>query len=174
MREEAQSDQSRGKQKTAIMGFGNPCRSDDAIGIYVIERLQEHLGDREELSILDMGTSAFEVLFQLKGHKKLILIDAVVNSGEKPGTLFKVPAKELEAAIIDDPMVFLHGLKWDQALSYAKKILGTDYPEDIEAYLIAIDDIRIEVSLSKEVKSAGDHLAETLLEHLKAEVLKEW
>ena len=47
--------------KTAIMGFGNPVRSDDGIGMYVIEHLNKQLGDREDLSIIDMGTAAFEV-----------------------------------------------------------------------------------------------------------------
>ena len=28
------------KSKTAIMGFGNPCRSDDGIGIYVVDELK--------------------------------------------------------------------------------------------------------------------------------------
>ena len=56
--------------KTAIMGFGNPVRSDDAVGIYVIEQLREKLPESENINIFDMGTAAFEVLFGLKGHNK--------------------------------------------------------------------------------------------------------
>jgi hydrogenase maturation protease len=52
----------------AIMGFGNPVRSDDAIGIYIIEKLKEKIGTNSSISIFDMGTAAFEVLFGLKGH----------------------------------------------------------------------------------------------------------
>ena len=109
--------------KTAIMGLGNPYRSDDAVGIYVIDELKKTIGQDENISILDMGTGAFEVLFKLKGHKKIILVDGVINTGEKPGTLYKVPAKEVLATPQEDPMVFLHSMKWDQALSYAKKIM---------------------------------------------------
>ena len=94
--------------KTAIMGFGNPVRSDDAIGIYVIEELKKIIGDNDIISILDMGTAAFEVLFGLKGHQKIILVDAVINSNEPVGTLFKVPAEEVMRAPPDDPLVFLH------------------------------------------------------------------
>ena len=83
---------------TAIMGFGNPCRSDDAIGIYVIDQLRKYVGEEPNISILDMGTSAFEVLYQLKGHQKIILVDAVVNTGEQIGTLYKVPAQEVMTA----------------------------------------------------------------------------
>jgi hydrogenase maturation protease len=151
--------------KTAIMGFGNPCRSDDAIGIYVIEELAKQIKDKENISILDMGTGAFEVLFKLKGHQKIILVDGVINTGEKAGTLYKVPAKEVMSAPQDDPMVFLHSIKWDQALSYAKKILQDQYPEDITVYLIAIDNIKLEMDLSLPVKNAGDKVVQLILEN---------
>ena len=154
--------------KTAIMGFGNPVRSDDAIGIYVIEELRKRLANSTLVSIFDMGTAAFEVLFGLKGHDKIILIDAVINTNEPVGTLFNVPAEEVLRAPQDDPMVFLHGMKWDQALSYAKKILGDEYPEDISVYLIAIDNTKLEVDLSEEVKLAGDKVVGHVLEELKS------
>lgn len=157
--------------KTAIMGFGNPVRSDDGIGIYVIDQLKEQLSESEHVHLFDMGTSAFEVLFGLKGHQKIILVDAVINTGEPVGTLYKVPAQEVMKAPQDDPLVFLHGLKWDQALSYAKKILQDEYPEDIQVYLISIDNTKLEVGMSPEALEAGDKVVRYILEDLK--VLKE-
>jgi hydrogenase maturation protease len=159
-------------KQVAIMGFGNPVRSDDGVGIYVIEELRKKLGEHKSVSIFDMGTAAFEVLFELKGHQQIILVDAVINTNEPVGTLFKVPAEEVLKTPQDDPMVFLHGMKWDQALSYAKKILGEDYPEDIQVYLIAVENTKLEVDLSKSVKEAGDKVVNLILEELKvAEVL---
>ncbi len=153
-----------GEMKIAIMGFGNPVRSDDAIGIYVVEQLKEKIKDVENVSIFDMGTSAFEVLFGLKGHQKIILIDGVINTNEPVGTLYKVPAEAVMRAPIEDPMVFLHGMKWDQALSYAKKILKDEYPEDIQVYLIAIENTKLEVELSSQVQEAGDKVVNLVLE----------
>jgi len=148
------------------MGFGNPVRSDDAIGIYVIERLRKEIEDQSHVSLLDMGTSAFEVLFKLKGHERIILVDAVVQTGEAVGTLYKVPAEEIRRAPVDDPMVFLHGIKWDQALSYAKKILLYEYPEDIMVYLIAINNTRLEIKLSEAAQTAGDKVVTLIKEEL--------
>lgn len=149
------------------MGFGNPVRSDDGIGMYVIERLQKIIGQNNGISIFDMGTAAFEVLFGLKGHNRIIMVDAVINSNEPVGTLFKVPAEEVLRAPQDDPLVFLHGMKWDQALSYAKKILGDDYPEDIQVYLIAVENTKLETEISNEVKLAGDKVVQHILEDVK-------
>lgn len=148
------------------MGFGNPVRSDDAIGIYVIEKLRKEIEDQSHISLLDMGTSAFEVLFKLKGHERIILVDAVVNTGEAVGTLYKVPAEEIRRAPVDDPMVFLHSIKWDQALSYAKKILQHEYPEDIMVYLIAVDNTQLEIELSEAAQQAGDKVVTLIKEEL--------
>lgn len=152
--------------RTAIMGFGNPVRSDDAAGIYVIERLKEKIGARGDISIFDMGTSAFEVLFGLKGHQRIILVDAVINSQEPVGTIFKVPAVEVMSTPEEDPLVFLHSIKWSQALSYAKKIMQDEYPDDIQVYLIAVKNTALEVDLSQPVQEAGDKVVLHILEDL--------
>ena len=149
------------------MGFGNPVRSDDGVGCHVLERLRETYGEREDVSLFDMGTSAFEVLFQLKGHDMIIIVDAVVNANEPDGTLFKLPAAEINAAIVDDPMVFLHSLKWDQALSYAKKIMQDDFPQqEIYAYLIAVTDTKMGVGLSSPVAQAAERALVHIREHI--------
>lgn len=153
------------------MGFGNPVRSDDGIGMYVIEKLQDMLGEQDQISIMDMGTAAFEVLFGLKGHSKIIMVDAAINTNEPVGTLFKLPAEEVLRAPQDDPMVFLHGMKWNQALSYAKKILGEDYPKDIHVYLIAIENTKLDTVISKEVQEAGDKVVQHILNDLKPVVV---
>ncbi len=153
--------------KTAVLGFGNPVRADDGVGIHVVNRLAQLLGEQERISIFDMGTSAFEVLFKLRDHNRIILIDAVVNTGDPVGTLYKLPAAEIESQIEEDPLVFLHSLKWSQALSYAKKMLGEAYPEEVEVYLIAVNDTRFNVGMGPEAVSAGDQVVELLLNELK-------
>jgi len=153
--------------KTAILGFGNPVRSDDAIGVEVIKSLEKHLTNDEDVTLFDMGTSAFEVLFKLKGHDKIIMVDAVINSGHEVGSVFKVPAMELASEPEEDPMVFLHSMKWDQALSYARKIMREEFPTDIEVYLIAVEDTRLEIQLSDSVKEAGERVVQKILEDVR-------
>lgn len=162
-------------KQTAILGFGNPVRSDDGIGCMVIDELKKRIGDTaDHISLIDMGTSAFEVLFQLKGHERIIFVDAVMNTGEPDGTLYRLPASEVEASIQEDPMVFLHSLKWDQALSYAKKILGPEYPEDISVYLIAVSDTRLEIGISEVVLQAGKQIADLIMAELGLEMPSTW
>ncbi|HNE28200.1 MAG TPA: hydrogenase maturation protease [Saprospiraceae bacterium] len=150
-------------KKTAVLGFGNPVRSDDGVGCFVIDQLRQTFQPLPDwLTLLDMGTSAFEMLFQLQGHERILLVDAVINSGEPDGTLFQLPAQEAMSAVQDDPLVFLHSLKWDQALSYAQKIMGPSFPDDLTVFLIAVSDLRLEVSLSEPVREAGLRVCQLL------------
>ena len=151
-------------ENVTVMGFGNPVREDDGVGIYVIDQLKKKLGEREGLQIFDMGTSAFEILFKLKGQDRIILVDAVVNTGEAVGTLYKVPASEIESKLEDDPHLYLHSLKWDQALSYAKKILGDDYPKIIDVFLIAIDSTRFDTEMTEAGKKGAEEMTLRILE----------
>ena len=80
--------------------------------------------------------------------------------------MYRGPAEEVRKAPQDDPMVFLHSIKWDQALSYAKKLMQDEYPEDIQVYLIAIDNTRLEVGMSEVVQQAGDRVVEYILEEV--------
>jgi len=154
-------------ENITILGFGNPVREDDGVGIYVIERLREELGEKEGLQILDMGTSAFEILFKLKGQDRIILVDAVLNTGEKVGTLYKVPAEEILDSIDPDPHLYLHSLKWDQALSYAKKILGADFPKQIDVFLIAIDSTRFDTAMTEPARLGAEMMTQKILSELK-------
>ena len=119
-----------------------------------------------------MGTAAFEILFQLKGKDRIILVDAVINTGEPVGTLFKLPASAIEGHIQDDPLVFLHSLKWDQALSYAKKIFPDEMPAEIDVYLVAINETRFNTEMTAEATKGGDELVDKIVQdltHLKAQ-----
>ncbi len=144
--------------KTAIMGFGNPLRSDDTVGCYVIDELTAFYMNSREVTLFDMGTSAYEILYKLKGHDYIILIDGEVDSGEPPGTILKLRPQEIESALKDEPLMVVQGLKWDQALSYAKSILKDEYPDRIDVYLVAIDDTRLNAGMSFDVEKAGDEV----------------
>lgn len=155
--------------KCAVLGFGNPVRGDDAIGCVIIENLKKEFPENEKLSFFDMGTNGFEILFALKGHTKIIVVDAVNGEPKQLGEIYKVPADELLKAPENDPMLFLHGMKWNQGLSYAKKIMGDEYPKDINAFLISITNTSIIEKMNPEVMLSGDKVVEII----KNEIL-EW
>lgn len=152
--------------RTAVLGFGNPVRADDGVGPWVIGQLRERLADGAPVTLLDMGTSTFDLLFALRGHDRLVLVDAVTESGHPAGTLFQPPVESVERPPVDDGLVYLHGLKWTQALAYARKLLGEAFPTDVQVWLIAVDDLSFEMALSPAVEAAGQRVTDLIAEEL--------
>lgn len=152
--------------RTAILGFGNPVRADDGVGPWVIGQLRERLADDVPATLFDMGTSTFDLLFALRGHDRFVCIDAVTNSGHPAGTIFQPPVEAVERPADDDGLVFLHGLKWTQALAYARRLLGDAFPTDVQVWLVAVDDLSFSMDLTPPVAAAGATLVDRIAEEL--------
>ncbi len=79
-----------------VIGCGNPNRSDDGAGVVVAQRLLAlPLPPNAPVKIFDAGTCGMDILFQARGARKLIIIDAS-SSGSEPGAIYEVPETELE------------------------------------------------------------------------------
>lgn len=83
-----------GTQRIAIIGCGNPNRSDDGIGPYIIKTLQKQKLP-ENVALYDAGTNGMEVIYRIKDIHHLLIIDAKSPEGQ-PGALYHVPAHILE------------------------------------------------------------------------------
>ena len=104
-----------------IIGCGNSNRSDDGVGVGIAQRLQTHLKDKPNsyIHVFDAGTAGMDVMFQARGSRALIIIDAN-SSGSKPGSIFEVPGNELEH--FPEPSYYLHDFRWDHALYAGRQI----------------------------------------------------
>ena len=69
-----------------IIGLGNPFLGDDAVGIWVARQL--HAYKQTSASILEGGLAGLNLLHDMEGIDRLILIDAV-HSHSKAGTIFR-------------------------------------------------------------------------------------
>ena len=148
--------------KIAIMGFGNTVRSDGAIGCYVIDELTAFFMTSRSVTLFDMGSSSSEIMYRLKGHDYVILVDGTTDSGQAPGTIIRLPDSETQSLPREDSSMYLHSLNWNQALTYGQKVLQEDFPKRIDVYLIAINNTQIEGELSEEVKKAGDEVVKQI------------
>jgi hydrogenase maturation protease len=138
-----------------IIGCGNLNRSDDAVGVIIAQRLQQYLAENPHpnVRVHDCGTAGMEVMFQARGSKKLVIIDASATNSE-PGAIFKVPGEELAA--LPEPRYNLHDFRWDNALAAGRKIFQNDFPEDVVVYLIEAANLDFGLELSPGIKHAAD------------------
>ncbi|MBD2595058.1 hydrogenase maturation protease [Nostoc spongiaeforme FACHB-130] len=145
-----------------IIGCGNLNRCDDAVGVIIAQRLQQYLVENPHphVRVYDCGTAGMEVMFQARGSKKLVIIDASSTNSEA-GAIFKVPGKELEA--LPEPSYNLHDFRWDNALAAGRKIFQDDFPEDVTVYLIEAANLSLGLELSPVVQRAADKVFEEVV-----------
>jgi coenzyme F420 hydrogenase subunit delta len=88
-----------------IMGAGNILYGDDGFGPAVIEELEKREDIPDEIHLLDIGSSARNILFNILLSEKIpetiILIDSV-NKGRGPGEVFEIDIDELPVEKSDD------------------------------------------------------------------------
>jgi hydrogenase maturation protease len=144
-----------------IIGCGNLNRSDDAVGVIIAQRLQKYLAENPHpnVQIYDCGTAGMEVMFQARGSKKLVIIDAS-SSGSEPGAVFEVPGEELAA--LPELSYNLHDFRWDHALAAGKKIFQDDFPQDVTVYLIEAANLDLGLDLSPVVQNAANLVFEKI------------
>ena len=149
-----------------VIGCGNLLRGDDAAGPVVIRRLWE-LGASEHARLVDGGTAGMDVAFQMRGARKVVLVDAC-TTGSEPGTLFRVPGEEI-ADVPPPTEIHSHAFRWDHALSFAHWLLKDQFPSEVEVWLIEIASADHGADLSPPVRDAVERLSHRLVDLIAAE-----
>ena len=143
----------------AIIGCGNPNRSDDGAGPAVIRLLRERQRWSERVKLLDAGTDGMAVMFAARDSVSLILVDAS-RTGAAAGTLFEVPGAELERP--HRPGLNLHDFRWEHALDAGRRLFGTAFPADVTVLLIEAESVALGVELSPPVAAAVGRAADRI------------
>jgi hydrogenase maturation protease len=140
-----------------IIGCGNSNRSDDGVGVFVAQALQGYVQQRPcgNVRVFDAGTGGMDVMFQARGSRKLIIVDAC-SSGSEAGAVFTVPGDELQAD--HQPEFSLHSFRWDHALVAGRKIFRDQFPDDVTVYLIEAESLDFGLELSAPVRESATRL----------------
>jgi hydrogenase maturation protease len=141
----------------AVIGCGNPNRSDDGVGPEIVRLLKARGAGGTGVSLLDAGTDGMAVIYAARGCRTLIIIDAC-RSGSAPGAVFEVPGAELEQKY--EPSLNLHDFRWDHALFAGRKMLRDDFPADVTVLLIEAETTDFGISLSPAVCAAAEKVVD--------------
>jgi hydrogenase maturation protease len=152
-----------------VIGCGNANRCDDGVGVFVAQSLQRALREQpnDRVRVFDAGTGGMEVMFQARGARKLIIVDASL-SGSAAGAIFKLPGSEL--AQDHAPLYSLHDFRWNHALAAGHKIFRGQFPEDVTVYLIEAQSVSLGLDLSGPVQEAAQKVVAEILEVIDAYV----
>ena len=148
-----------------VIGCGNLNRSDDAAGVLVVRRLRARCGAAlpGDVRLFDAGTGGVEVMFQARGARSLIVVDAC-RSGSEPGAIFRLPGAEVDGAY--EPGYSLHDFRWEHALHAGRRLFGADFPADVEVYLIEAGSLALGTEPGAAVQAAVERVASLIAERL--------
>lgn len=84
-----------GAKRILVMGVGNPLMRDDGVGPRVIELLLAGYRFPDNVEVIDAGTMSYMILDLLRDIDRLVIIDAVRETGHPPGTVMKMTPEEI-------------------------------------------------------------------------------
>ena len=155
-----------------IIGCGNLNRSDDAAGVLIIRALQREFAGHlpADVRLFDAGTGGMEVMFQARGARKLIIVDAC-RSGSQPGAIFRLPGEEISAS--HQPGYSLHDFRWDHAVHAGRRIFRATFPSDLTIYLIEAGSIELGTEVGTAVLDAVNRVSDLIAAEVRAWPVRE-
>ncbi len=144
--------------RLAIIGCGNPTRSDDGVGVEVVQRLLAGTVPAG-VAVIDAGTAGMDVMFRVRGAERVIIVDACRSSSDA-GAIFRLAGRE--AMTPTEHGFTLHGLRWDHALYAGCKMFGESFVDRTEVLLIEAGSLDYGLELSAPVQAAAQRVAHML------------
>jgi hydrogenase maturation protease len=142
--------------------------TDDGIGIRVIQQLADNYSFPPEVTIFDGGTLGLDLLPQLEGVDRLIIIDAV-ETGKAPGSLVRLTGDDVQPVMETKLSPHQMGLK---DLLAVATLQGINPPEMV---LLGVqpEDIELGMDLSPAVAARLDELVAQVIRELEIWGIKE-
>jgi hydrogenase maturation protease len=86
---------SAAEERILVMGIGNPLMRDDGIGPRVVEMLRSGYVFPDNVEVVDAGTMSFMILDLLRDVDRLIIVDAIRETGHPAGTVMRLTPDEI-------------------------------------------------------------------------------
>jgi len=135
--------------------------SDDGAGIKLVQYLAENYRFPPDVTVFDGGTLGLDLLPQLEGIDRLLIVDAV-ETGKPPGSLIRLSGEEIPIVMETKLSPHQMGLKDLLAVSM---MMGVKPPEMV---LLGVqpETIDIGLDLSPAVAAQFDTLIQNVLQEL--------
>jgi hydrogenase maturation protease len=161
----------RKKMKTALIGLGNPIVGDDAIGIKVVDYINDTLTLPKSIEVIrDVSLAGIGLVELFRGYDKIILVDSIQTSKYPKGTVLQLKPDDFANALhVSD----FHNMDFFTALEFCNQVYD-DIPEDI--VIVGIEIITVmefDDDLSKELKSQFKSIVKQVLDIILQETNEE-
>ncbi len=152
-------------KKTLILGLGNPILTDDGVGLRVVRALRAQALPPGVLCA-EAGIGGLRLLETIAGYERIILVDAILTPGGRPGEICLLQPRDLRTSLHSG---CAHDLSLTAALGFGRA-LGMNIPEDPHIIIVAIqvEDVQtLGEKMTPAVEASVPRAVETVLRVLK-------
>ena len=150
---------------TIVLGLGNPCLGDDAIGWRILDALEARLDLRTspDLVLERLSLGGLSLMERLAGYDRAILIDSIDIPGARPGELRRLSLDSLPGTHANAA----HDTSLSDALQLGRK-MGVKLPHGEITILAVQIERRLAFSetLTPEVEASIEPAVQALLAEL--------
>ncbi len=143
------------KKPILVLGVGNLVLKDEGVGVHVAQRMQE-MDLPSHVEVLDGGTMGFDLLDDIEGRKKVVIVDTV-KGGQPPGTVYRMTIDDIDE--MPKSRVSLHDIDMTDVFKLADLfeiekpeivIIGVE-PKDMESTSMELSP-EVEARIPKEIE----------------------
>jgi hydrogenase maturation protease len=148
--------------RTLVIGVGNLLRTDDGVGIHVINSLNKL---NSEIDTLDAAMGSVEIIEALRGYDRAIIVDAI-ETGAEPGTIYRVNLTGGEKPPV---VTHSHGTDLITTLQLGRQLFPDEMPTEIILIAVEAEDTttisdkptqKVQSAIKKVLKIIVDNIAE--------------
>ncbi|TCS71715.1 hydrogenase 2 maturation peptidase [Sulfuritortus calidifontis] len=148
--------------RIVVLGVGNILLTDEGVGVRAIEALGRQYDLPPEVTLLDGGTSAMEMLDDL-AHADLLIIADCVRAGLPPGSLIRLADDEVPALM--KLKMSPHQIGLSDVL--ATLVLAGESPKRIVVHGVEPASLATDMRLTPTVEQSLPRLVEALAQELR-------
>jgi len=149
--------------RTIILGVGNPILGDDGVGLKVARELKRRVKN-PDVDIDEAATGGINLMDQIIGYDKAILIDTITNKDVLPGEIRRLSIDDFSSFHSFNP----HDISLPEACKLARQLGETRVPRDITVFGISLERMPCEFGeeLSDEISKTVPKTVDMIMSEL--------
>lgn len=126
--------------KTLVLGLGNPILTDDGVGVWVAEAVRAALPPTTPIEVREVSVGGLTLMETMIGYERVILIDAIHEGRNGPGTIHRMTLDQLRAISPTQHSASPHDTTLSTALAFGEQ-MGVPLPSEIIIYAIEVENV---------------------------------
>ena len=129
-----------------VLGLGNTLQTDEGLGVFALQALADHLGEQDQVELLDGGVLGLNLLPLVEESSHLLILDAA-DAQKPPGAIIELPKEDIP--LYAGVKMSQHQLTFQEVLGLA--LIREKLPEHL--YLIGVQpaDLTVGYGLSETI-----------------------